>query len=123
MRTSAIVLGAVAAAAFSVFAACGSSSNSSSSGGGAPPCTVNPFQCPAGQTCWVTGSPQAPTASCLNSGKGKIGDPCALILGTPDCGDGLVCLMAPGAPMGQCTPYCDPTNPAHACPNMESCVE
>src|SRR5262249_18384397 len=61
--------------------------------------------------------------TCLNSGKGKIGDPCALILGMPDCGDGLVCLMAPGAPMGQCTPYCDPTNPAHACPNMESCIE
>lgn len=94
--------------------------SSSSDGGTTQACNTNPWQCAIGQTCW----PADATLSfkCLTSGAGKVGDECQFLVGTPTCGDGLTCMMAVGASGGVCTPYCDRSNPARACPNNEACV-
>lgn len=102
-------------------AAVGCSSNSSSSGAGSgasKPCNENGGSCPDGQTCW----PQsASTFACLNEGSGKAGDSCQNTPGTPTCGHGLACLQQTEAG-GTCVPYCDPTNPAEACPSGSQCT-
>lgn len=102
-------------------AAVGCSSNSSSNAadsGAAKPCNENGGSCPDGQTCW----PQsASTFACLNAGAGKAGDSCQNSPGTPTCGHGLACLQQAAAG-GTCVPYCDPTNPAEACPSGAQCT-
>jgi hypothetical protein len=95
--------------------ACSSSSSPSAS---QPPCNEDPWECPAGQTCWSTD----PTGfACLNSGPGAAGSACNNTVGAPTCGDGLVCLQFTPPALGACLPYCDPTDPAHACPSGETC--
>jgi hypothetical protein len=82
---------------------------------GSVPCNENPWECPAGQTCWpVTGT----TFACLPSGGGQSGAPCALDVGVATCTDGLNCLETTGTGMGICSPFCDAT---HACPATSSC--
>ena len=91
-----------------LFLACSSSSGSS---GPPPPCNENPWECPSGQTCW----PKDQTSfQCLNSGPGKAGSSCNDTVGIPTCGDGLACLQLPPA-TGTCVPFCDNTDPSHAC--------
>jgi hypothetical protein len=91
---------------------------SSSSGSPSPPCNANPWECPAGQTCWPKDSQ---TFACLISGPGKAGDTCLDVVDSPSCGDGLSCFQT-AAGAGTCTPYCDPMNPAHACGAGQVCT-
>lgn len=82
------------------------------------PCNQNPWECPAGQTCW----PSSPTSfACLNSGPGQIGSTCQDSEGIATCGDGLACLTTSAA-SGTCTPYCSNTDPSHACPGGAACA-
>ncbi len=108
-----------------VLFACGDSSSTGGSGGAGggatKPCNQAPFQCKAGQTCWPN---QNVTAfQCLNSGPGKRGDACQLIGGQVTCGDGLICIALQDPKNGVCTPYCDPTDPSHGCPDNEVCAK
>lgn len=91
-------------------------------GGNAPAgsCLEDPFGCPMGQTCWI-GADQT-TFECLNSGTGQLGDTCQNFVGQPTCTDGLTCLQLQGAASGSCTQYCDPEDPAHACPEGVQCL-
>ncbi len=100
----------------------GGAAGGAGAGGGASPsgCTADPFACPAGQTCWIDENQM--TFSCLNSGPGDPGDSCVNIAGQPTCGDGHACLQLAGASNGVCTPYCDPEDPAHACPDNAECL-
>jgi hypothetical protein len=88
--------------------ACSSSSSSSP-----PPCNEDPFQCPAGQTCWAK---DASTFACLPSGAGQYGDSCQPVAGTGTAprGDGLVCVATTNAG-GKCIHYCSPSGTAHTC--------
>jgi hypothetical protein len=97
---------ALVLAAVSILA-CSSKSNPATQ-----PCNENPWECPSGQTCWPTLSG---SFECVNSGPGAAGSSCQDSAGVATCGDGLACL-ATTATNGVCTPYCDNTNPAHACP-------
>jgi hypothetical protein len=81
------------------------------------PCNENPWECPAGQTCWPK---DESSFACLNSGPGAAGDACQDTVGAPTCGDGLACLEI-GAGGGVCSVYCDNTNPSHACSAGETC--
>ncbi len=92
--------------------ACSSSSSSST-----PPCNENPWECAPSQTCWPTSQN---TFACLNQGPGKTGSQCQDSPGTPTCGEGLACLQT-SASTGVCTPYCDNTDPNHACPTGQTC--
>ncbi len=108
-------------AIISLLAGLGLAAACSSSSSPAPtPCNENPWECAAGQTCW----PKDATGSfaCLNSGPGKKGDACQNAIGSPTCGDGLACLQLQGGPTPVCAPFCDPTNPAHACASGEQCA-
>jgi len=99
--------------------ACSSEGNPS-----APPpgCNVDPWQCPAGQTCWPTDL--AGHFACLNSANGKKkGDACGNTVGAPTCGDALACLQLAGSSGGTCLPYCDPAKPAHGCAAGETCQQ
>ncbi len=116
---------AIGALLVTALAACGggggSSGGSGGAGGTAPAgCGDKPFDCPAGQTCWVADT-QGSKLECLNSGPGKLGDPCTNFAGQPSCGDGMLCFQTSGDAPGVCTPFCDPKDPAHACPNNGSC--
>src|SRR5262245_2834427 len=79
-----------------------------------PPFNENPWSCPGGQTC----SPDvtAEKFDCFAAGMGKAGDTCLNTIGQPSCGEDLGCLQLQGQANGQCTPYCDLQDPAHACP-------
>jgi hypothetical protein len=57
----------------------------------------------------------------LNSGPGTLASPCQDTLGVPTCADGYACVQLTQS-SGACSPYCDSTNPAHACPSGLSCV-
>jgi len=84
----------------------------------AKPCNEDPWECPAGRTCW----PVSQTAfGCVVSGTGKAGDACDDVTNAPSCGDGLVCL-APMSTGGVCTPYCDATDPGRGCPAGQTCL-
>jgi hypothetical protein len=83
------------------------------------PCNKAPFDCADGQTCWPNTNVTA--FQCLNSGPGKKGDTCQLIGGQVSCADDLICLMAQGATMGVCTPYCDATDVNHGCDEGQLC--
>jgi hypothetical protein len=93
--------------------ACSSSSGSSAP----PPCNESPWECPGGQTCWPA---TQSTFACLNSGTGSAGDACQDTVGSATCGAGLACLQI-GTSGGLCSPYCDNTDPSHACPAGETC--
>jgi hypothetical protein len=84
-----------------------------------PPCNQNPWQCPAGQTCWAADA--VPTYACLASGTNKLGEACQPIVGAATCGDGLLCLQIVGGSSGQCRAFCDPMGSGHGCPAGEAC--
>jgi hypothetical protein len=90
----------------------------SSSSSPATPCNENPWECPNGQTCWPASSG---SFECLNSGPGTLGAACLDTVGVPTCSDGFACVQ-PTASGGACSPYCDNTNPDHACPAGLTCV-
>jgi len=114
LLSSALALLLVAASLAAVAASCSSSTNS------APPqCNSNPWQCPTGQTCWITD--KTPTYACLNSGTGKQGDSCESYVSQPGCSDALFCFQQDPTVPGACEPFCDPNNPAHACPASSVC--
>lgn len=97
-------------------AGCGTDTNNNTPAPQTVPCDQDPWECPAGQTCWTT---DGQSAQCLPSGKGQVGDACEPLQGTAGCSDALVCLRQPGWSAGECTPYCDA---AHPCPNGEPCT-
>jgi hypothetical protein len=115
-----------ALAFFSMLLACGDDTSGTGGAGGngggsgTESCVSDPFSCPDGQTCWI-GADQE-TFECLNSGQGQIGDECQNFVGQPTCTDDLVCLQLQGSTTGTCTPYCDPEDPAHGCPDDAPCV-
>jgi hypothetical protein len=98
----------------------GCSSEDSSSTTPTGPCNKDPWQCPAGQTCW----PKDPSGNfaCLNSGGGKKGDECANTVGAPTCSDGLACFQAVGQATGRCVAYCDNAKAGRGCAPGESCA-
>lgn len=111
---------------FAVFglAGCGSDTTGGAGGGGgatpAAGCNTDPWSCPAGQTCTIAA--QGTKFTCLNGGAGKAGDTCKNIIDQPQCGDGLTCFQIQGDADGVCSPFCDPSSAAHACPNSAACV-
>jgi len=122
MKKTMVLLASLMAVSSAVLGACSSdeTGGQGGSGGNAAQCNEDPWSCPAGQTCWF-GNTEGSQFSCLNSGQGKAGDPCQNVVNSPSCGDALMCFQAPGSAMGVCTPFCDPSNPAHACPNQAKC--
>lgn len=104
-------------APFAFLLACSSSESEAPK----PPCNEDPWQCPAGQTCWPKDT--TPTFACLNSAAGKAkGDSCSNIVGTPTCGDGMACFMAAGETTGKCVTYCDTTTAGRGCAAGETCT-
>ena len=102
--------------------ACSSSSSSASGDGGVKPCNEDPFQCPAGQTCWI--KDQTGVFACLNSQPtAKKGDACVNIQGSPSCGDGMLCFQQIGEATGHCATYCDNTVQGKGCAATEVCRE
>ena len=102
-----------------LLAACSSSEGSSSTP--PVPCNEDPWQCPAGQTCWPKDATGA--FACLNSAVGKAkGDECSNVVGAPTCGDGLACFQAVGDATGRCVSYCDNAKAGRGCAAGESCV-
>jgi hypothetical protein len=98
------------------------SSSSSSDAPAATPCNVDPWQCPAGQTCWLKDNTLA--FACLNSAAGKAkGDSCGNTVGSPTCGDGLSCLQLDISKPGVCAPFCDNAKAGRGCAAGETCVE
>lgn len=102
----------------SLFVACSSEETKSTP---AVPCNKDPWQCPAGQTCWP--KDQAGTFACLNSaaGVGK-GAECLNTLGAPTCGDGLACFQGVGDAKGRCVTFCDPAKAGRGCGAGETCT-
>jgi hypothetical protein len=89
---------------------------SDSSAAPAVPCNEDPWECPAGRTCW----PVSTSAfDCLISGTGKAGDPCQNTTNAPSCGDGMACLAPNAAGPTLCAAYCDAS---HACPAGTTCT-
>jgi hypothetical protein len=86
---------------------CSSSSPPSSPN---PGCTVNPFTCSTGLTCWPGGGY---TFFCSASGVGKEGDACQNLVAA-ECGDGLMCLQLTADADGKCARYCDALHPCAA---------
>lgn len=84
-----------------------------------PSCVEQPAICPEGQTCWMDEA-QA-EFSCLASGRGEAGDPCALTPGQPTCGDLLTCYAVQDNSVRVCTPVCTPDE-AFRCPTGLQCV-
>ncbi|NUO49972.1 MAG: hypothetical protein HOV80_14045 [Polyangiaceae bacterium] len=96
-------------------------SGTGGSGGSAPAsCVSDPWSCPDGQTCWVNSDQKS--FACLNSGPGAVGTECSSIAASPACQDDLICLQLQGQAKGACTEYCDPMDPAHACPENRQCL-
>lgn len=124
MTRAHLFLLAISVAGVLAIPACSDSdtSGSSSSGTQVDTCNDDPFACPAGQTCWVSGTQSAPVFECLNSGQGQVGEDCKNYIGQPTCADGLTCFSVVGYP-NVCTPFCDSSDPAHACPNSAQCVQ
>lgn len=118
MRSVAVILAGCIVSLF----ACGDDDPAGTGGGGgaSASCIEEPWSCPDGQTCWVNQDQQG--FSCLNSGPGAVGAECQNVAGTPTCDDGLTCLQIQGQAMGACTEFCDPTDPARACPDNRPCL-
>lgn len=101
-----------------LLAACSSESETKAT---PPPCNQDPWQCPAGQTCWPVDT--TGRFACLNSAAGvNKGDECANTLGAPTCGDGLACFQAVGDAKGRCVAYCDPAKAGRGCAAGETCA-
>jgi hypothetical protein len=97
------------------------SSEQSSSSAPKPPCNEDPWQCPAGQTCWPKDT--AGSFACLNSAAGKArGDECSNTVGAPTCGDGLACFQGVGDATGRCVAYCDNAKVGRGCAAGETCT-
>jgi hypothetical protein len=108
-----------------------------SSGSAPSPCNETPFQCNAGETCWVkdcTCPPQLKTCTasactqfdlaCLPSkGLAVVGQTCDDSIGKATCGDGQWCLQEMNVNYGDgiCSSFCDPAT-AGTCPADYSCV-
>lgn len=95
-------------------------SSSESTPAATVPCNEDPWQCPAGQTCW----PKDTTGgfACLNSAAGKAkGDSCTNIIASPSCGDGLACFQGVGDSTGRCVAYCDSVKAGRGCAAGETC--
>lgn len=105
--------------------ACGDDSASTTgnpgSGGGETSCLDDVWSCPAGQTCWADATGKS--FACLNSGAAASGEACQSIAGMPTCAEDLICLQLQTTTPGTCIEYCDPGDPAHACPDMRPCVQ
>ncbi len=104
--------------------ACGDSFESESSADTCPadpnvPCNEDPWNCDDGQTCWFDESGLAMT--CLNAGPAVEGLPCSPAVGSPACGEGLLCVALNGEDMGVCRRFCDVTPTCKACPNDYPC--
>jgi hypothetical protein len=124
---SSVLVAALAGAAFMVVVVACSSSKSSA----AAACNAEPFQCGAGQTCWLKdcvcpagascdAMSCTPEFSCQASISGKqVGSLCSNAVHDPTCGDGQTCLefVAGG---GKCAAYCDDQHP---CPTDFGCKE
>jgi len=99
--------------------ACGSSSTPAPVNSA---CNTNPWACPGGQTCWP--SDTSGDFACFNSLAGaKKGDACQVYVGSPSCGDAMICYAAPGASAGTCVLYCDNTTAGRGCAAGEACIE
>jgi len=98
--------------------ACSSSSGNGSGADASVPCNENPWECPAGQTCWPM---NATTFTCLNAGPGALGATCANTAGSPTCGAGLACFQAIGTATGTCVAYCSTTSTSHPCTGPDVC--
>ncbi|MEZ4438404.1 MAG: hypothetical protein R3B72_04920 [Polyangiaceae bacterium] len=83
------------------------------------PCNQDPWNCSAGQTCWVNMDQNG--YLCLNQGMAGEGEPCQNLLGSPTCQAGLACVQLAGQTEGFCAPFCDPTDPCKACNNGRNC--
>jgi hypothetical protein len=107
----------------SLFAACSSDDSKSSTTPTNTPCNQDPWICPAGQTCWA--NDQAGNFKCLNSAAGVAkGATCQNLVGSPTCGDGLVCLqLVGGGATGTCVTFCDPAKAGRGCAAGEDCVQ
>ena len=106
----------------SFLAACSSTSGTSGVFAAAKPCNEDPFQCPAGQTCWI--KDQTGAFGCLNSQpSAKKGDACVNIQGSPSCGDAMLCFQQLGEATGHCVDYCDNTVAGKGCAANELCRE
>jgi hypothetical protein len=77
--------------AVSIFALTACSNGGNSQG----PCNLNPFECSAGQTCWVSDNNTPPTFACLNSGPGKKGASCSPTIDAPRVAMDLFVFRAP----------------------------
>ena len=114
------------AAAIALLVACSSSSGSGSPGAGQDggggeagvPCNQNPFECPAGQTCWPASG--GGFACLMSNASAKKGDVCQNYAGSATCGDGLMC-YEPNTSSGVCAPYCDNAM-GHPCAAGELCA-
>ncbi len=98
-------------------------------------CNTNPWMCDPGLTCWPTAcacpsgqaSCDATTCvaqfGCVNALVGTPPyNPCHNSAAAVSCGDHQACIEVTSS-TGRCLPYCDPTNPAHACAADALCVE
>src|SRR5215207_3866951 len=105
-RFAAVILGFAVLGVTEAACSDGDGDDQSSDGAGgdgqSKPCNEDPWQCPAGQTCWGT-DVNGSAFACLNSGSGKAGDPCQNIVSSPTCGDGLACFALQGGGDPVCT--------------------
>jgi hypothetical protein len=101
-----------------LLAACGDEFEAETDPQPSGPCWQDPWRCPNGQTCWFD---TMTTMACLNAGPGGEGSQCMAIEGTPECGDGLLCLKTEPTLPGTCTRFCDNTDPNRACPTGLLC--
>jgi hypothetical protein len=91
-------------------------SSSDSGGASTPPqCTADPWQCPAGQTCWAD---TQGLFKCMASGSAKEGEACKSQIGAAPCSDDLACLQLDYQHPGVCVSYCDGSHP---CPEGSTC--
>ena len=94
--------------------------SSSSGSGAATPCNEDPWQCPAGQTCWPNSAGSG--FECLNSAAGvSAGASCNDTEGVPTCGDGQLCYQSMPPTLGVCVEYCSLSVAGHGCAAGSTC--
>jgi hypothetical protein len=114
MLRSVSLIGAGAAAIVALGCSSGGSGGAVSDSGAdhdssIPPCDQNPWSCGAGKTCWVTD--QTGSYSCIAAGTKQTGETCTPLLGTTECGEGLLCLQTSTSIPGSCVSFCDSQHP------------
>src|SRR5262245_14727190 len=97
----------VAGALVLMLIACGKTDEEGSELQGPPQCNVDPWQCPAGQTCWTIDD-QGNFGCIPSAANAKKGDPCSPGIGQATCGDAMACLKRIGQGKGSCRAYCAP---------------